>query len=285
MQTSQPSILSFAVVAALVTTAGTLLGHLLKEVALARSFETWKQRRAVDALYHKYRDPLVLSSIELANRLGEILEERPVEFLRADVLVGASPELNTDASRGRYYDRYKYQSTVYRLTSFLGWLELYRQDLVFLDTGRKRDAQVLESQIREIRADMADGHLNTAKNWAEWSDALIFREEQRAIGDAMIVTGGSARTIMGYGAFVSALETPATPGHRWFKVAVNFLADPGRVDSDFRLERYRRLLVHLAALAEANEPGRVTDRLRERAKRYAGLSVADVTRRETSTVT
>jgi hypothetical protein len=264
-----PSILSFAVVAALVTTAGTLVGHLLKEITLARSFEMWKQRRTVDALYHRYRDPLVLSCIELANRLGEILDEHPVEFLTAQILSRPLPEPSGDAVRDEYFLRYKYQSPVYRLAAFLGWIELYRQDLVFLEVAQKRSSQALEEQIRNIRADMADGHLNTAEDWADWRDALIFREEQRALGDTMIVVSGGVRTVMGYGAFVTALEDVSSSAYRWTRVAVSFLADPGRVERDFRLERYRRLLVHLFALAQANEPARVSDRLRERVKKYS----------------
>jgi hypothetical protein len=264
-----PSILTFTVVAALVTTAGTLLGHFLKEVALARSFEVWKQGRTVDALYRKYRDPLVLSAIEFANRLGEILAEHPADFLTGDVLAGPPPDPACDGARGKYFLRYKYQSTVYRLSAFLGWVELYRQDLVFLDTSHRQAPRDLEEQIRAIRADMADGHLNEADNGSDWCDALIFREEQRALGEAMIVNAGNTRTIMGYGAFIAAAENPLAPAHRWIRVAINFLADPGRTDLDFRLERYRLLFTHLVKLADANEPTRVSDRLRKRAGQYA----------------
>jgi hypothetical protein len=268
MEAAPPSILSFAVIAAVVTTAGTLAGHLLKEIVLARSFETWKQRRAADELYRKYRDPLVLASVELADRFGEILEENPVDFLAADVLSSARVEPAHDASRDRYFLRHKYQSSVYRLAAFLGWVELHRQDLVFLDAGRKDAPRLLEKQIRKIRSDMADGHINTAPNWAEWSDALIFREEQRAIGHAMIVASGDTRTIMDYGTFISALENESHAGNRWLRVVINFLAEAGRHEPDFRLERYRRLLVHLVELIEANEPSRASSRLRERAAKY-----------------
>lgn len=65
------SLWSFAVVAALVTTVGTLFGHYLKEVVLARSLEDWKHRRTLREVYRKYRDPIVLAAIELASRLKE----------------------------------------------------------------------------------------------------------------------------------------------------------------------------------------------------------------------
>jgi len=91
-QSVAPSLLSFAAVGAFVTTAGTLLGHYLKEAVLAKSFESWKRRQALEALYGKYRDPIVLSAIELAMRLNEACKEHPAEFLAGDLLPCPAPE-------------------------------------------------------------------------------------------------------------------------------------------------------------------------------------------------
>jgi hypothetical protein len=271
-----PSILSFTVVAAIVTTFGTLLGHVLKEVVLARSFEDWKHRRALDALYRKYRDPLLLSAVELSNRLIEILEEHPADFLTLNVLSGQSPEPSHDAERDHYFLRYKYQSTVYRLAAFLAWLELYRQDLVFLDPPSTGVTGVLQGHIQDIRGDLADGHLNTASDWINYADALIFREEQRALGETMIGTVGGVRSVIGYGAFVAILESPTSPSHRWLKTAINFLAEPGAHSQDFRLERYRRLLIHLFALVQTADPARASARLRTMAAKYGKISSNDL---------
>lgn len=202
-QSVTPSLLSFAVVAAFVTTMGTLLGHYLKEAVLAKSLESWKQRRSLDTLYRKYRDPIVLSAIELANRLNEVCNENPAEFLALSVLSCASPEPSHNSERDLYYFRYKCQSTIYRLSAFLGWLELYRQDLVFLDVSESKTNTTLQTLLNGIREDLADGTLNSATDWSTWSDALIFREEQRAVGEAMIININGIRSVMGYGTFVA----------------------------------------------------------------------------------
>jgi len=135
---------SFAVVAAIVTTAGTLFGHYLKEVVLARSLEDWKHRRALREIYRRYRDPIVLAGIELANRLKEITEEYPTDFLDACLLEGMAPLPSLDSIRNTYFQRYKCQSTIYRLAGFLGWLELFRQELVFLDPEGSKAIELLE---------------------------------------------------------------------------------------------------------------------------------------------
>jgi hypothetical protein len=243
-------------VAALVTTAGTLVGHVLKEVVLARSFEAWKSRRALNALYRKYRDPIVLSAIELANRLSEICRDYPTDFLASTILGSSPPPPTHGAERDTYFRRYKLQSTIYRLAAFLAWLELFRQDIVFLDTGTSKTNSQVQDVIGRLRAALADGFLNTAEDWEAWADALIFREEQRALGEALIVQQSETRVVMGYGAFVTLFDSPQeTAVRRWFACATNFFVDPSP-NKDFRLTRYRHLLVILVELVRLLEPKR-----------------------------
>ena len=266
-QSVNPSLLSFAVVAAFVTTAGTLFGHYLKEAILAKSFESWKQRRSLDTLYRKYRDPIVLSAVELANRLNEVCNEHPAEFLALGVLSCTAPKPSHSSERDLYYFHYKCQSTIYRLSAFLGWLELYRQDLVFLDVSESKTNTELQTLLNAIREDLADGTLNSANDWPTWSDALIFREEQRAVGEAMIANVNGIRTVMGYGTFVAMFEDTLSTGSRWFQVVTNFLIDPG-TEKDFRLVRYQKLVIHLVDLVRALDRKRLPEQLGTAADRY-----------------
>jgi len=261
--TDSPSILTFAVVAALVTAVGTLAGHVLKELFLARSFELWKARRASDAVYRKYRDPIVLAALELANRLREICFEYPTDFLESKLLDGPALRAGQASGRDLYFCRYKCQSTAYRLAALLAWFELYRQEIVFLDTGKSAANRRLQGILQQIRSDLADGHLNKATDWDEWADALVFREEQRAIGEALIKQDGNARLVASYGTFISLLEgTEDEKARRWFQVLTNFFVDPSP-PRDFRRVRYNRLLVHLVDLARELEPASVSRRLTE----------------------
>ena len=230
---------------------------------MARSFELWKARRASDAVYRKYRDPIVVAALELANRLREICFEYPTDFLASRLLDGPALRAGQASGRDLYFCRYKCQSTAYRLAALLAWFELYRQEIVFLDTGKSAANRRLQEILQQIRSDLADGHLNEAADWDEWADVLVFREEQRAIGEALIKQEGSARLVASYGTFIALLEgTDDERARRWFQVLTNFFVDPSP-PKDFRRVRYNRLLVHLVDLARALETESVSPRLME----------------------
>ena len=183
------------------------------------------------------------------------------------ILSCTSPEPSHSSVRDPYYFRYKFQSTIYRFAAFLGWLELYRQDLVFLNARGSKKNTALQKLLNEIREDFAAGTLNCAKDWDCWSDALIFREDQRAVGEAMITSVNGIRTVMGYGAFVTMLEDTTSVGNRWLRVVTNFLIDPGK-EKDFRLVRYQRLIIHLVDLVRALDERRLPEALGAAAGRY-----------------
>jgi hypothetical protein len=193
-----PQILGFTVVGALVTTAGTLVGLFVKEVLLARSFERWKMKQALAEVSRKYREPIALSAIELCNRLTFICDEYPPDFLDSSLLASTPEGPAVNSAADPRFKKYRLVSTVYRLCAFFGWVELYRQDTTYLDSDDGSGGGRVDRAIYAVRSDLADGQLNKARDWEEWHDVLVFREEQRAIGESMIVTIWGARTVVGY---------------------------------------------------------------------------------------
>jgi hypothetical protein len=248
-------LMGLSVIAALVATAGSLFALVLKEYFFVRSFERWKERRMLLAVYRKYRDPIILAGEELENRLADICKSYPTNYLRAELIDKHPAQLEANSNDDPYFQKYRLVSTAYRLCAFLGWLELYRQDVTFLDTGRQRANRRLEEVIERVRGDMADGQLNKAEDWPKWRDRLIFREEQRAIGEGMIASTTSARLVMGYGAFATLFEKASSDDSLWWlRVARNFLLDLDDV-KDFRRERLARMKEDLhttAALLKEN---------------------------------
>jgi hypothetical protein len=138
---------------------------------------------------------------------ADILDIHPTNYLQSSLLDFHPDQLEANSAEDPYYKRYRLLSTVYRLCAFLGWLELYRQDVTFLNAGEKKDSKLLEKALENIRNDLADGRLNAALDFQKWNDRLIFREEQRAIGEAMI-TGTSPRMVMGTEPFMCSSSTP-----------------------------------------------------------------------------
>src|SRR5258708_320658 len=169
--------LGLTVVGTVISTLGAILGVVLKDYFFSRSFEEWKQQRTLEQVYQRFRDPLLLSAHELASRIAEIIDHYPTVYLRAEVLSSRPEKQIENSIEDPYFQRYKLISTVYRFCSFLGWLELYRQEVTFLHSGNNRHSKDLDQAIGLIRGDLADGQLNKAKDWPQWRDTLIFREE------------------------------------------------------------------------------------------------------------
>ena len=256
-------LLTLGVVAALITTVGSLFATLLKDFILARSLENWKDKRSLESIYKRYRDPILLSSIELCNRLREITHEIPANFLSSHLMDIQVSRMVTNTELDPYFMKYKLVSTIYRLCSLLGWLELYRQEVTYLDTGKSRINRKLENCITYIRSDLADGYLNDAEDRPSWTDTYIFREEQRAIGELMIQTFKENKCVLGYAAFCELLcDSDESQKKKWLQVAANFVLDLD-IDSkekNFRYVRWLLLINHIIDLIEAIDPKRVTEK-------------------------
>jgi hypothetical protein len=268
--------LGLTVIGSFVSTLGALFGILLKDYFFSRSFERWKQRQTLEVLYQKYCDPLMLSARELASRTIEIVDSYPTEFLTPGVLVSRPTTQLQNSTEDAYFRRYKLVSSVYRFCAFLGWLELYRQEITYLHSSSSKRSRDLEHAIRLIREDLADGQLNKAADWQSWRDTLVFREELRAIGESMIEVRGTVRTVMGYGRFVELFDAEGTSStQKWAHILLNFLLDLEVQRRDFRQIRLRRLVIHLVDLLLLLESNSVEKRLieaREHCKATSGDS-------------
>lgn len=92
--------------------------------------------------------------------------------------------------------------------------------------------------------------INQQKDWQDWSDCLIFREELRAIGYTMSALG-DALCILDFGSFTLVLENDpdGTDAARGFVQAALFFECLKR-DQDFRLTWMCMLVVYLTDLME-----------------------------------
>jgi hypothetical protein len=263
-------VLGFSVLAAVITTLGSLVATLLKEFFLARSIERWRAKQQLRDVYLKFRDPLILATIDLVHRIIEITFESPVNFLELSLLDAAPPKMSINSALDPYYRRYKFLSTLYRLCAWFGWAELYRQQVAFLDSGQQKTNADFEEHMQRIRSSFADGNLNAAEDWFEWIDYLIFREEQRAIGEVLI--DSQKPSVVGYGIFSDRfVSDSSTQSNRWIGIALQFLADmksvPGDGQRDFRRARCLLLIKHGVSLVECLNRKRVTNYLRQSRER------------------
>jgi hypothetical protein len=163
-----------------------------------RRHERTKQEQA-DDLRSRYRDPLMNAAFDLQSRLGNIVGNT---FL---VRYSRAPD---EASRS-----YARQSTLYVLAEYLGWVEVLRREIQFLDLGDELANRRWVRALEEIRDIMARDTVDPALR--------VFRAEQRAIGELMLAAapeqnGARHLECLGYAAFVQRLEND--PGFaRWFE--------------------------------------------------------------------
>jgi hypothetical protein len=170
----------------------------------------------------KFRDPLMYAAYDLQSRIYNMLKGG---FLELYILQGSARE-----------QEYAIENTVFLFAQFLGWTELIRQEIQFLDFGAEDDTR----QLRQLQ----DGIFTQLQIGASGIGFRLFAGEQRAIGELMIVTGPSGKRCMGYAAFCCA----RTPGlDAWLdplRVDVRQMAsDPQPVAR--RLEKVQHLLIDL----------------------------------------
>lgn len=157
----------------------------IKEFLLVRYFDKLKETKTLKNISKKYQDPIILTATELVRRLGEILPhpDWTSKAFKRDVIFNKCAAMQKNEVSDEYFQKYKVISSLYRFCAFFGWLELYRQDITFLNSYSKVESLKSTVIIEKIKAAIADGQINKKPDWQTWKDVLIFREELRSLGD------------------------------------------------------------------------------------------------------
>jgi hypothetical protein len=243
------------VLGSIVTVIGSLIALYLKEVLAVRSLERWKAHQTLLGVYRRYQLPIFHAAEELS--------VRAYGLARGNNDTGSLELLDREISRephalvSDHYLQYRFVSNVYRLCSFLGWVELYRRDIGTLDVDSIDRNHLLEACLSNIQGPLADGWINQHEDIKSWRDCLVFREELRAIGNRMIAPGKELGVI-DFGTFYEALRADfkGTGEARWFHQAALFFDGLG-TEKDFRRVRFRMLVIFLTDLMEVLQPGRL----------------------------
>jgi hypothetical protein len=144
-----------------------------------------------------YRDALLWAAFDLQSRIFNILRGYEVDrctdrkgFLQAFLVEGSERQAN-----------YVKRSTAFLFAEYLGWVEIFRRDLQFLDLGDSGMNQQIMILLTKI-----SGTLNAA-NTSDAECFRIFRADQRALGELMIEADSKPgeRRCQGYAAFCSML--------------------------------------------------------------------------------
>lgn len=156
-----------------------------------------KEEQAAE-LRRRYRDPLLGAVFDLQSRLYNIVA---TSFL---VRYDAAPD---EAAR-----TYAVESTLYVIAEYLGWVEVIRREIQFLDLGTEPANRAWVGALEKVRDTLARDDLDSVLR--------VFRGQQRAIGEIMTIAvadSGDTRhhECMGYATFASHLRDPDFS--RWFE--------------------------------------------------------------------
>jgi hypothetical protein len=125
----------------------------------------------------RYREPLAAAAFDLQSRLYNILR---LDFFRK---VRNNQALAEEALR----------TTLFRLAQYFGWTEILRRDIQFLSFPEAEETRsVAQLQSKISRCFLSDGYGRAL---------MIWRDEQRAIGERMIVEEYGNVLCMGYANF------------------------------------------------------------------------------------
>lgn len=130
---------------ALIGVASALSTIVLKDVLLQYWNEVRARRKTAMTIYRSYSDPLLSASVSLFWRLREILTD-----------AGRGAHLKASGSASNF-DKYKFESTLFRLAVLIGWIRAYRRELTFFSVGVASGSGSLTDALSKFEIALADG--------------------------------------------------------------------------------------------------------------------------------
>lgn len=156
------------VAAAMISGTGLLLNAAYTNRVAARLEERRHARSKAETVAEVmalYRDPLLRASFDLQSRLFNIVQ---LDFLGKHY--GDGREDTTDYAR---------ENTLYVIAEYLGWVEILRRGVRFLDLGDEANNQAWAEKLDAVRRAFLSDELDPVFR--------ILNGEQRAIGEVMVV--------------------------------------------------------------------------------------------------
>jgi hypothetical protein len=187
---------------ALVAAALGAIAVLAAALVTAFVGPAWKvhhdRRRDTEEVVARYSRPLLQVAFELQSRLYNIAR---LGFFDPKSLQG-------DPDRRSYAET----STLWLIGQYLGWMEILRREVQFLDLGDIRKTREVRDRLLEVANLLATDRFSDPR-------FQVYRSDQRAIGEEMIVRRRSDKGVRsdcrGYGEFVEALRAPDFDA--WFR--------------------------------------------------------------------
>ncbi|ACN15351.1 hypothetical protein HRM2_22560 [Desulforapulum autotrophicum HRM2] len=140
-----------------------------------------KKRDQIELIIAKYREPLIQAAFDLQSRIYNIIRQ---EFLQIYYVNGNERE-----------KLYSIENTLYLFSQYFAWTEIIRVEVQYLDLGEEKATQTMTNLLDQIR------HLFANDSFEKLF--LVFKGEQRAIGEQMIMSYGGDYQCVGFASFLA----------------------------------------------------------------------------------
>jgi len=189
----------------------------------------------VAELMARYRDPLLQAAFDLQSRIYNIVQQG---FLQTHYCNG------TDSTK-----EYARENTLYVLADYLGWVEILRREVRFLNLGDEVANRAWTERLVAVRLTLLSDRFSPRFR--------IFNGQQRAIGEIMIKADGDSDEppeTVGYAGFLACQQKPEFD--RWFvdlRADIDALANDPDAGHEQRLVALQRALVDLIDLLDPDQ--------------------------------
>jgi hypothetical protein len=173
--------LSTAIIISLIALAGSIISTLATTVGLP----VLQARRDARKVLDTYREPLIAASYELQARLHNIL---CVQFVERYIKNENSEKRNAAI-----------ESTLYVFAQFFGWREVIRREIQYLHFSRDRETRQFNHLTRDIGEEFLTDRYGP--------QFMLWRVEQRGLGERMISSADGKVTCLGYASFLEHRNT------------------------------------------------------------------------------
>jgi hypothetical protein len=195
-----------------------LVGSILSTIVTVFGGPAFQARREARKVLETYREPLLGAAYELQARLHNILRNNFID----DYVVGEKAEKQNAALI----------STLYVFAQFFGWREVIRREVQFLRFASDEQTRDVSRLLRDIGETFLSDEFGP--------QFMLWRVEQRGLGERMIATASGKPTCIGYASFIEQRAEMA----EWLKPLERDLAQINDAGQQ-RLRRLQHLLLEL----------------------------------------
>jgi hypothetical protein len=192
------------------------------------------RRVEAEQLVRRYREPLVYAADQLLNRIENIRDNAFLE------------------KYGTTRREYVVRSTAYAIAELLCWMELFRENQQFLDLGEEQATREMNRCLAAVGRTLSTDTIVDASDRP--AAFMLWRQQQRAIGELMIERSEGQAHCIGYATFGSKLDDPSFAS--WFAAVLGDAATS--VDEPARaMPRLDELARATTSLIDHLDPNRV----------------------------